>query len=386
MNKLFLYRLILITGQLLLLVVNVIWPIWPHVGWSLWLVCGLYLVLVLALQNWQPQVHLSRTMIGLDLLLWGLYFYHLDGVSNPLIWCLLIPAVLSALSQNVKFTWLVTAMANLLYLILWWISSDSELHQGHGQMMQQHVTGMWLGFIAVSVLLTWVTTQLMLRIRQKNAAIIAYEKQRQADENLIKMATLATSLAHELGTPLTSIKLLVNELRLAVQDPAQRQDLEVLDSQVMRCKQVLEDLTAVADNNQAEAGEVMSAVDFVQALIAELNAEGVAINVEAEQATGCSIYVDTLLRLACINLLNNSVGAGAQQINIKLAQQASVLLINLVDDGAGRSHQNAQGLGIGLKLSQRIVQSSGGGLDVQVNQQGAEAVVRLPLFVAEGTL
>lgn len=383
MNKLFLYRLMLITGQLLLLVANVIWPMWPQVGWSLWLICGVYLLLVLVVQSWQPQVHLNRAMIGVDLLLWGLYFYHLQGVSNPLIWCLLIPAVLSALSQGVRFTWLVTALANSLYLLLWWVSGDSELHRGHGEVMQQHVTGMWLGFIAVSMLLTWVTTQLMQRIRQKNAAIIAYEKQRQADENLIKMATLATSLAHELGTPLTSIKLLVNELQLAVADPTQRQDLDMLDSQVMRCKQVLEDLTAVTEQSQAEPGEAMSVTGFVKTLIRGLNAEDVAIHVAAEEAGDGLIYVDTLLRLACVNLLNNSISAGAKHINIKLEAQVSVVLIKLVDDGAGRSHHNAQGLGIGLKLSQRILESSGGGLELKVNQQGAEAVVSIPWFEQE---
>ena len=247
MNHLFKFRVSLISSQLLLLLINSQWLIWPDVSNYLMLFCFGYLLFVIAIQ-WHDSQHQQKSfMVVVDLMLWAVFFAFLDGVSNPLIWCLLIPTVLAALSQSTAFTWLMTFCSNMVYLWLWYMGNNSAEHQHHNTMMANHVLGMWLGFIVVSLLLTWVTTTLMNRIKVKNESLLKFEQQRQADENIIKMATLATSLAHELGTPLASITLLVNELKHAENSADTGKDLALLESQVNRCKKVLAELTAVAD-------------------------------------------------------------------------------------------------------------------------------------------
>jgi len=180
MNNLFLYRLALVAGKMALLLINLVQPIWSVVHPLLWVILGGYCLLILAGQSWPisplNQVHQSRWMLLVDLLVWGAFFAALQGVTNPLIWCLLIPAVLSALSQGVSFTWFIAVLANALYGVLWWLSPHLIEHSDQGAMMQQHITGMWLGFMAVSVLLNWVTTTLMQRLAAKIRALLQYEK------------------------------------------------------------------------------------------------------------------------------------------------------------------------------------------------------------------
>ncbi|MCX7553009.1 HAMP domain-containing sensor histidine kinase [Marinicella sp. S1101] len=390
MNKLFIYRLTLIVAQLCLLLVNHIWSFWADMGWQVWVLCGSYLVLTLVLQIATAKYHQNRYMLMVDLLHWSGFFYFLGGVTNPLIWCLLIPSVLSALSQSVKFTWLISLLANLAYGLLWWLGADSmDVVFGgahgehiHGNMMQQHITGMWLGFIAVSVLLTWVTTTLMQRLNAKNQTLLDYEKQRQADENIIKMATLATSMAHELGTPLASIKLLVNELRLSVDNQQQRTDLKVLDSQVDRCKKVLEELTAVTSKGSSDDLQVVAVDAFVEQLIQSLGAVNCAFKVINHEHKKTAIEADALLQMACMNILNNSITAGAQQVTITISETGKQALLSIKDDGMGENHHNQDGLGIGLKLSRRIVVSMGGSLDIMRDESGALVTIKIPIWLS----
>ncbi len=382
MNNLFFYRLAIITGQVALMIVNVFWPLWSPVNVILWLACvGYFSTLIfvqIGLKNQSDEVHQKSSFLLLDLLMWGLFFYFLNGVSNPLIWCLLIPSVLSALSQQVSFTWLLTLLANVTYLLLWWLTPAESIHAGHGDSMQQHITGMWLGFIAVSFLLTWATTTLMQRLDAKNESIINFEKQQQADQNIMKMATLATSLAHELGTPLASIKLLVEELKHGLSSPQQIQDLEVLDSQVMRCKAVLAELTAVTEKSHLDDAKLQPVIEFINEIVqASTSVHGV-LKVIENQAGKVLIRVDSLLHLACLNVLNNAVSAGAEKITIILSDETTHVRISITDDGAGKAHRNADGLGIGLELTTRIVKSIGGSLSFNRGESGARCLLDIP--------
>ncbi len=381
MNQLFQFRLSLILGLLLLLAINNIWPIWPQV--SLWLsvFCCLYLLLTVVSQWWQPQWHQNPMMIVVDLLLWSVFFACLQGVSNPLIWCLLIPTVLASLSQSTSFTWLVTLASNLVYLWLWYLGVHDVSDQHHGSMMANHITGMWLGFIFVSFLLSWATTRLMYRIKVKNLALLKFEQQRQADENLLKMATLATSLAHELGTPLASIHLLVNELKHEVVDGATDKDLNLLESQVLRCKNVLAELTTVADKSRPDQARKADVADYIEQLLTASAGElNYVIDITFQQQL--AIMVDDLFKLACLNVLNNSAKSGADQLIITLSKDHDQAVIQFKDQmtAGEKSQADQSGLGIGLKLSQRIIESMGGQLSFAALSTGAETTIRMPVY------
>lgn len=384
MNHLFQFRLSLILAQLLLLMVNLKWPIWSNVSHYLLAICLLYLLLIIVLQWLNCEQHQKAYMVLVDLLLWAVFFAFLDGVSNPLIWCLLIPTVLSSLSQSPSFTWLLTLCSNLVYLWLWYLGIHEAQHPGHGPMMANHIVGMWLGFIMVSLLLTWATTTLMNRIKAKNQSLIQLEQQRQADENILKMATLATSLAHELGTPLASINLLVSELRHGVEGSEAINDFNLLESQVKRCKKVLEELTMVADRSHPDDMRVTPVVDFINQLFSS-SADQVSCHVNNQLNQQVYISVDDLFNLACLNVLNNSKAAGTTKIEVILSNDQTNVSMVFRDEGVGMAHKNRDGLGIGLKLSARIVSAMGGDLQFKAKSTGVETVIQLPIYTGKIT-
>jgi two-component system sensor histidine kinase RegB len=378
MSHLLLFRLIITTAQLLLLTVNQ-WflSVYQPAPW-LWLVCGGYLLVLLVLQ-WRTAERLrSRWLLVCDLGLWAVFLSQSGGVSSPIIWCLLLPSVLSALSQSMRFTWLLTVLANLVYGCLWRFNTEQPMAGHHGEMMAEHITGMWLGFIATSVILTWVTTALMHRIQQKNEALRALEKQQQADEALLRMATLATSLAHELGTPLASIRLLIDEVRQDTETSGIQQDLALMDTQVSRCKAVLERMTRLADTPSNDSGQWLEAGACIRQLCERTLNGRLPFELRQTMKQPILILVDDALELAISNVLNNSLSAGAGQLMIDLQVKGDQLKIQLSDDGAGQSYSNPQGLGMGLKLSSRIISNMGGSLNFQSDVGGAVTTIELP--------
>jgi two-component system sensor histidine kinase RegB len=379
MNQLFLFRLIITMAQLALLVVNHWLKFWPDVGPLVWLLCGAYLV-IQGLMQWQvAHWHRSRILLLVDLLAWAVFFVFLGGVSNPLIWCLLLPVVLSALSQSSGFTWLLTGLSNAVYGWLWWMAAHQPVTGHHSAMMAEHLTGMWLGFIAISGLLSWVTTTLMNRIHAKNRALLAMEKQRQADESLIRMATLATSLAHELGTPLASIRLLTEEIKQHDATRPVRQDLELLDSQVSRCKSVLERLTELADKRTGVTTREVVVTEFLEQLADRVCGDRMSWHIDHQAAQTLTIEVDDLLELAITNVLNNSVAAGGKTLHMTVRGTATDLCIVFTDDGGGEAYENPEGLGMGLKLTARILGNLGGSMTFEASGQGACTTMTLPV-------
>ncbi|MFC3194528.1 ATP-binding protein [Marinicella sediminis] len=352
---------------------------WPQGHFILWLVCATYLllqpVILLINASWQRSPWLLVT----DLLVWGLFFAVLGGVSNPLIWCLLLPSVLSALSQTPGFTWCLTVLANLVYGGLWKLAAHHSVNHHHDTMMAEHITGMWLGFVGVSLLMTWVTTTLMRRIHEKNAALLALEKRQQADENLLKMATLATGLAHELGTPLSSIRLLVETIRQEGAASGLDKDMALLDTQVKRCKQVLERLTSVADKTALVSAEQVAVKPWLEDMLAEQPMSSLDVIIEVDNNEPMWIKGDDLLQLALKNIIQNSVAAHARHLSVVVKRGVTDVTLTFTDDGDGQSYHNTDGLGMGLKLSSRIISGVGGSLDFQAMDQGACTVVVLPL-------
>jgi C4-dicarboxylate-specific signal transduction histidine kinase len=85
-----------------------------------------------------------------------------------------------------------------------------------------------------------------------------------------------------------------------------------------------------------------------------------------------------------LNIINNSKSAGAKKLTVSLMMiNQSEVAIVFNDEGAGETHKTPDGLGIGLKLSGRIIAAMGGKLIFSAQENGAQTVVRIPIFYPE---
>jgi len=114
-------------------------------------------------------------------------------------------------------------------------------------------------------------------------------------------------------------------------------------------------------------------------MLAEQPMSSLDVIIEVDNNEPMWIKGDDLLQLALKNIIQNSVAAHARHLSVVVKRGVTDVTLTFTDDGDGQSYHNTDGLGMGLKLSSRIISGVGGSLDFQAMDQGACTVVVLPL-------
>lgn len=148
----------------------------------------------------------------------------------------------------------------------------------------------------------------------------------------------AAGAAHELGTPLATMSVLLNEMTQDHHDPALQEDLGVLREQVKQCKQTLQQLVRAAEANRRLAVEMQ---DVTQWLDEALNRWHL-MRPEASyrfhllgQGSVPRMAPPPDLTQALLNLLNNAADACPDGLGVQLDWDAEDVTISIRDHGAG---------------------------------------------------
>nr|WP_281388656.1 HAMP domain-containing sensor histidine kinase [Litorivivens lipolytica] len=241
-------------------------------------------------------------------------------------------------------------------------------------------------------------------VRHRDQALAKVREQRLQDEQLLAIATLAAGTAHELGTPLATMRILTDELQ---DDPALpeslRGDVATLDSQLGLCKQILNRLTSTAQDFSAGRTDTIAARKFF-ALLHEhwqlLRPSTHDADFDIDLPADTRMVMDTTLEQAMINLLNNAADASPAFVALRAFIEEDELVVAIEDEGPGIPAAQAEklgtpfyttkgrGLGLGLFVSNAAAHRYGGKL-VWHNREprGSRVELRLPaneVFVFKG--
>jgi two-component system NtrC family sensor kinase len=258
--------------------------------------------------------------------------------------------------------------------------------------------------VIVTVLLTGVSTAAFgyFAFREFRAQVLARHQlelaeQRRAGEEVLArenrtatMLTLASGVAHEVGTPLGLIRVKAEALRDALQDSPEEQDARTILGQVDRLRDVVEGFLRVARGSMPEQTRVAPATlaQAVRGLISHrFQVAGVELEVEIA-AEVPDVRVNALLvEHALVNLLVNACDATPRGGRVTLR----VVVFEVLDEGEGVRDEDrerllkpffsrkAQGTGLGLALTNEIARMSRGSVTLAGRSpRGAVATLRLP--------
>lgn len=344
-----------------------------------------------------------------DVVLLGLLLYLTGGASNPFVSYFLVPITIAAITLPRPYPVLTGGLCLAAYtaLLFWFIEVPDlapiqahHLHESH--QFNMHIIGMWLNFFASALLIIWFVTRMAEAVRVRDEALIrqqaAATEQRLQDEQLLAVATLAASAAHDLGTPLNTMKLIVDDWRTDHGDTPEKSDLdlgeqEILASQIKRCQHILRKLTDTARAFSQQLPQATTARHYFEDLIDRwllMRPDTHATFDMTDTSGGQQVCPHPSLAASIHNILNNAADASPQQVDVHLAidtHQAQLTVrdhgagINLeqVGSGLGKSDK-AEGLGLGLFLSRAILARHGARLELEAHPQGGTlARITLPL-------
>lgn len=216
-------------------------------------------------------------------------------------------------------------------------------------------------------------------------------------ERLATVGRLAAGLAHEIGNPLAAVLGYVEYLRAdePVPDALQAQLLGRMDKELGRIRETLRGLLdfsrpATGEPTRVDPREATRAAIELTRFQKAFRDVGVALQGEA-----CAVLIDPgRLRQVLVNLLMNACEAGARQIDCAWQIADGGAQLDVQDDGPGVSAEVAErifdpfmttrpvgeGTGLGLPISQRIIEEAGGRLwlHAPVKGQGARFSLWLP--------
>ncbi|QAU25118.1 HAMP domain-containing histidine kinase [Dyella sp. M7H15-1] len=345
-------------------------------------------------REWETVCHVVT-----DTLILGYLLYFTGGASNPFVTLLLVPIALSAAALSVRAILSVAVIAGAAYFVVlrWYVPLPMNALTGADHGFSLHVAGMGVNFAITAVLLGFFINRLATAVRMQQLEVQRVRERALRDEGILAMATQAAGAAHELNTPLSTMRTLLPELRREhAGDAALAEDLELLEGQVERCRTILREMVAFGKTQLSQEPERLKLQAFIHHFIERFK----LLRPEAELELLVSSALEPLvlrtppgLRHALINLLNNAADASVMRdsnsVELEVRRDGDWLEWIVRDHGPGFTPSGAtasigesgkqSGLGIGLALAEATAERLNGELIAVNTEHGAEMRLRLPL-------
>ena len=272
-----------------------------------------------------------------------------------------------------------------------WFHPEQHSQHNH-QSFNLHLIGMWISFVLSAGVIALFVVNMRSALQSKDQQLLAAREQVIKDQKLVSLGTLAASTVHEMGTPLATIQLICSDLQ---QDKISQKQIDVLATQLKRCKQALTDMSAVAGSvDQDQNQNVVMFEPFIKQLIADWQCSRPQLELALvfKNNSAAGIVASTILAKALINLLDNAADASPQKISIKVEcspheahiiihDQGEGIADSLIDEIGSKPYSNKpDGIGLGAFLAHEIIQKMGGSVSLSnYHSGGVVTAITLPL-------
>ncbi len=367
----------------------------------------------------RPSQRAFFLQLLLDIIALSLLLFFTGGANNPFVPYYLVPLCIAAATLPWFYTWPLLISSLVLYSSLFFLylplpalsphAATEALHTMHGgalslghtsHTISLHTLGMWINFVISALLVTIFVGRMANSLRQQDEALAQLREEQLRDEQLMALATLAAGTAHELGTPLTTIRTLLAELQ---QDCAENTvnpatlstDIQLLQHQANHCSQALQSLSQHAGHLQQGTTPNQPIRQLCQSVIDDwllLRPEVSATVLMPDELPSLEVAWPATITQAMGNLLNNAADACPKDIHVDFHWDQRQLTLTLHDQGAGidpqvANHlhepfvtQKGEGRGLGLFLTDAVIRRFGGQLMLKPHPKcGTITQLTLPL-------
>jgi len=331
--------------------------------------------------------------LAADIGIYTLLMFNTGGAANPFISYLLVPVTIAAITLPAVLTWITGFICLGAYstLLFWYIPLPiiAPEHSHHSAGLNPHLVGMWMNFVVSAALIAYFVNKMARTINEQEKTLNRQKERQLEDEQLLAVATLAASAAHELGTPLNTMKLVLADLEPP--PGAMAADIDILRNQIDRCQATLKKLSGTARSYSIkDQGEISAQTYFDQlfenwlVMRPDVNAR---ITLNGTENTATIFHQG--LTASLYNLLNNAADASAK-VDIGVDWNNREATITIRDYGAGIStsitgdkpleSDKPSGMGLGLFLTRSILARHGGTITLTTHSDGGtQARVVIPL-------
>lgn len=341
--------------------------------------------------------------LALDTLALTAQLYLSGGATNPFTTLYLLHVILGAVLLEAWATWAIVALTSFCFVMLVAFNRPIVATGLSDQtFFDLFLMGMLVGIVLDAVLLVTFVDRINANLRRHDARL-AELRQRAAEEtHIVRMGLLASGAAHELGTPLATLDVILSDWRrmpIFASQPDLAQELEDMRGEVQRCKTIVTGVLQSA--GEARGGDVRASTlrAFMDEVVADWRAtrNGEALVYETDLIAPTPIVAESTLKQVIHNVLDNALDASPGAVRLWAGVREERLLIEVDDDGPGftdetlenfgkpyNSTKGRAGGGLGLFLVVNVLRKLGGRASAEnAAEGGARVVLDLPLSSLE---
>ncbi|WP_293450363.1 sensor histidine kinase RegB [Planktotalea sp.] len=330
-------------------------------------------------------------MVVFDLLQLSFLLFLTGGLHNPFSLLILGPVTVSASVMSLRSTVFLGVLAFVIVTFLALYHLPLRTEQGFIlQIPNLFVFGNWVAIIIALVFLSAYSWKTSNEMHSMAAALQATYLALSREQKLTDIGGVVAAAAHELGTPLATIKLASSELLDELSDrPDLAEDAALIREQADRCREILHSMGRAGKDDLHLRKAPLSAV-LEEAAEPHIDRSKRIIFEQPFQIDEIGAQPEILRRPEIIhgmrNLVQNAVDFADATVWVETAWSENKISIRIVDDGAGfpthligrigdpfMRHRSSEkeksarpeyeGMGLGLFIAKTLLERSGAELN-----------------------
>ena len=340
-------------------------------------------------------IHLIIDIIQLSGLI-----YLTGGIKNPFIIFLIIPSVFASSNLGFRTNSLLVFITTISIVFLSFFSKDlpSPLND-HFHVSLYYYYSIPIALIIALLFLNYFAIIFGVESKLRKDALNKMEEIMAKEHEMLSLGGQAAAAAHSLGTPLSTIKIISQELSKQLKDQKEViQDIELLSSQVERCNEILKRLSLNPNEEDDFIDEDLAMKDYLKEIILsfkETSKKEFIFNTN-QDLNSKKITKSIEIVYGLRNFIGNANKFSKSKVFINLQSDSNFTVITIEDDGTGypsdilskigepylRSpkliNKEKSGLGLGLFIGKTLLEKNFASVNCwnSKTRSGAEVVIK----------
>jgi len=335
----------------------------------------------------------------LDIIQLSTLLYLTGGIVNPFVIFLLIPSVFSSSNLSFKTNSLLVGLTGIAIIILTFYSKDlpSPLSE-HYHVSPYYYFSIPIALIVALVFLNYFAMTFGSQSRLRKDALSKMEEVMAKEHELLSLGGQAAAAAHSLGTPLSTIKIITQDLAKQLENNEEfKKDIELLNSQVERCNEILKRLSLNPVEEDDFIDKDLTVREYLSEIISsfrEISNKHFLFNFD-QDSNPKKITKSIEIVYGLRNFIGNANKFSRDKIFINLKSDSEITEIIIEDDGDGyprdilpkigepylktsnSKEKSKRGLGLGLFIGKTLLEKNFASLNFRNSKtrSGAEVII-----------
>ena len=325
--------------------------------------------------------------------------YITGGLTNPFCILIIAPFIISATYLDLFRTIIIgiVSILSLSLLAFFYQPISSNIFEfSSSDFSSFQIFSIWLSLIVSLAFIGIYCFRVANESRKVEKALNETQIALSDEEKISDIMSLTAAAVHELGTPLSTISVIIKEIVNEL-DASEKNydDILLIQSQIKRCSEILNRLRQgdISNDNSSFINEL----DFprlINEIVKDYELEEIKLNFEIDDYFKNSNFI--ILRKPEIvhslsNIIENAYQYAKHSVTIKLILKDENVILEIINDGEGfpanilpilgepyvkKNEKNHKGIGLGLFIAKNLINKTVGKIEFR-NIENTGACVKI---------